>query len=133
MTRRLAILDDNDERLSRRLAALGRQLPALIGSRACAAIVIGSVAEGRARDGSDIDVLVVLREGSPRRDDYRWWDAHVAPGLDEEGDRRFPVQPVMIARASLATDEPHLRKALTTAIPLWDPEHLVDDKPEAGA
>jgi predicted nucleotidyltransferase len=54
MRRRLAILDDNDERLGRRLAALRRLLPPLISDRACTATVIGSVAEGRARDASDI-------------------------------------------------------------------------------
>jgi predicted nucleotidyltransferase len=61
MGRRLAILDDNDERLGRRLAVLQTLLPPLIEDRACAAMVIGSVAEGRARDASDIDVVVVLR------------------------------------------------------------------------
>ena len=133
MERRLAILDDNHERLQRRLVALQRLLPPLIIGRACAAIVIGSVAEGCARDASDIDVVVVLSVGEPRRTDYRWWDAHVVPGLDEPADGRFPVQPVIIARASLATDEPHLRAALANGIPLWDPEHLVDDEPEAAA
>jgi predicted nucleotidyltransferase len=133
MRRRLAILDDNDEWLGQRLATLRTLLPPLIADRACAAMVIGSVAEGRARDASDIDVVVVLRAGEPRRADYRWWDAQVTPGLDEPANRRFPVQPVIIARASLATDEPHLRAALRSGIPLWDPEHLFDDKPEAAA
>ena len=133
MARRHAILDDNDERLARRLDALRQCVPSLIGSRACAAMVIGSVAEGRARDGSDIDLVVVLREGEPRRGDYRWWDVLVAPGLDEPADGRFPVQPLIIARASLATDEPHLHEALATGIPLWDPERLFHDQPEAAA
>jgi Nucleotidyltransferase domain len=133
MDRRLAILDDNHEWLTRRIGALRRQLPPLIASRACAALVIGSVAEGRAHDASDIDVVIVLRVGEPRRADYRWWDTHIAPGLDEPTDRRFPLQPVIIARASINTDEAHLRTALATAITLWDPEHLFDDKPEAGA
>jgi hypothetical protein len=133
MGRRLAILDDNHERLGQRLAALRTLLPPLIADRACGAMVIGSVAEGRARDASDIDVVVVLRAGEPRRADYRWWDAHVLPRLDEPTDGRFPVQPVIIARASLATDEPHLRAALGAGISLWDPEHLFDDKPEAAA
>lgn len=133
MNRRLAILDDNHERLARRLAALRRLLPPLIRSRACAAIVIGSVAEGRARDASDIDIVVVLKAGEPRRGDYRWWDDHVLPGLDEPADGRFPVQPVIVARASLATDEPHLRAALARGILLWDPEHLVNDEPQAAA
>ncbi len=133
MNRRLAILDDNHERLRERLAALRGLLPPLIDSRACAAIVIGSVAEGRARDASDIDVVVVLKVGEPRRGDYRWWVADVLPGLAEPLDGRFPVQPVIIARASLATDEPHLRAALASGISLWDPEHLVGDEPEAAA
>ncbi len=133
MARRYAILDDNDERLARRLYALRKLLPPLIASRACAAIVIGSVAEGRARDASDIDVVIVLSDGEPRRDDYRWWDGEVVPGLDEQPDGRFPVQPVIIARASVATDEPHLRTALATGIPLWDPEQLFHDEPEATA
>ena len=78
-------------------------------------------------------MVVVLSAGEPRRADYRWWDAHVASGLDEPADGRFPIQPVIIARASLATDEPHLRTALANGIPLWDPEHLVDDEPQAAA
>lgn len=133
MHQRLAILDDNHEWLTQRLATLRRLLPPLISSRACAAIVIGSVAEGRARDASDIDVVVVLNAGEPRRADYQWWDAHVVPGLDEPADGRFPVQPVIIGRASLETEEPHLRAALAIGIPLWDPDHLVGDKPEAAA
>jgi hypothetical protein len=133
MDRRLAILSDNHERLTLRLGTLRRRLPPLIATRACAALVIGSVAEGRARDASDIDVVVVLREGGPRRADYRWWDTHVGPGLEEPPDRRFPVQPVIIGRTSLTTVEPHLRAALRTGIVLWDPEHLFDDEPEAGA
>jgi predicted nucleotidyltransferase len=32
-------------------------------------MVIGSVAEGRARGGSDIDMAIVLTEGEPRRED----------------------------------------------------------------
>src|SRR5262245_44384239 len=109
MSRRLAILDDNDDRLRQRLTELARVLPPLIAGRACAAMVIGSVAEGRARDTSDIDVVVVLAAGDPCRADYRWWAAHVDPGLNEPADGRFPVQPVIIARSSLDTHEPHLR------------------------
>ena len=78
-------------------------------------------------------MVVVLREGQPRRADYRWWDAHVVPGLDEPADRRFPVQPVIVARSALATDEPHLSRALAHGISLWDPEHLLGDEPEAAA
>jgi predicted nucleotidyltransferase len=55
MGRRYAILDDNQQLLERRLAALKAQLPPRIAARACAALVIGSVAEGRARDDSDVD------------------------------------------------------------------------------
>jgi hypothetical protein len=133
MARRYAILDDNDAWLGQRLAVLRRVLPPLIASRACAAVVIGSVAEGRARDGSDIDVVIVLREAEPRRGDYRWWDAEVTPHLGEHPDGRFPVQPVIIARTSLRTQEPHLRAALANGIPLWDPERLFHDEPEAAA
>jgi Nucleotidyltransferase domain len=133
MRRRLALLDDNDERLRGRLADLRCLLPPLIADRACAATVIGSVAEGRARDASDIDVVIVLRTGEPCRSDYRWWETEVVPGLDEPADGRFPVQPVIIARGSLATDEPHLRAALAHGIALWDPEHLLGDEPEAAS
>jgi hypothetical protein len=133
MARRYAILDDNDQLVARRLDTLRRRLPPLIAHRACAAMVIGSVAEGRARDRSDLDLVIVLREGEPRRGDYRWWDAEVAPGLDEPDDGRFPVQPLIIARASLGTTEPHLRQALATGLPLWDPERVLRDQPEAGA
>jgi len=118
--RRYAILDDNQQLLEERLAELGRDLPSAIASRVCAACVIGSVAEGRARDASDIDVILVLREGSPTRSDYTWWDTEVAPAVIRSG--RFPIQPVFIARTSLATDEPNLQRALTQGFPLWDPE-----------
>ena len=50
MKRRLAILDDNHERLHQRLVALRRLLPPLIAGRACAAIVIGSVAKAMAEE-----------------------------------------------------------------------------------
>jgi len=63
--RRYAILDDNQRELETRLATLRQILPELIATRACATMVIGSVADGRAGDESDIDVVVVLREGVP--------------------------------------------------------------------
>lgn len=129
-TRRYAILDDNQRELEARLATLRHALPALVAARFCAAMVIGSVAEGRAGDESDIDVVVVLREGIPSRADYRWWDDEVAPRLAAG---RFPVQPVIIGRASLATAEPHLREALDRGIPLWDPEGCFDDQRTARA
>lgn len=128
--RRYAILDDNQRELEIRLATLRQTLPGFIASRACAAMVIGSVAEGRAGDESDIDVVVVLREGVPSRADYRWWDADVAPRLAAGS---FPVQPVIISRTSLGTAEPHLRRALDGGIPLWDPEGCFDDKRAARA
>ena len=59
--RRLAILDENDRLLRSRLRTLSESLPEMIGDRACAALLVGSVAEGRARDDSDMDVLLVLR------------------------------------------------------------------------
>ena len=61
MTRRLAILDDNQRVLEERLVALHATLPRLVGERVSAAMVIGSVADGRARDTSDVDLLLVLR------------------------------------------------------------------------
>ncbi|MCC6765709.1 MAG: nucleotidyltransferase domain-containing protein [Deltaproteobacteria bacterium] len=129
--RRYAILDDNQRVLEGRLAELIRTLPALVAARVAAACVVGSVAEGRARDASDVDVVLVLREGEPRRSDYDWWDDAVLPFLAPA--RRFPVQPVFIARESLATTEPNLRRALASCIPLWDPEGVFDDESEARA
>jgi hypothetical protein len=125
MARRYAILDDNQRHLEARLEALARELPGLISPRACAAVVIGSVAEGRARDRSDLDLAVVLKEGTPRRSDYRWWDREVAGHLEDGAETRFPVQPVILARESLTTDEPHLQCALDAGIVLWDPEALL--------
>lgn len=59
MARRLALLDDNQEILEQRLSVLGTTLPPLVEARVCAIAVIGSVAEGRARDDSDLDLLLV--------------------------------------------------------------------------
>jgi hypothetical protein len=125
MARRYAILDDNQHLLESRLAQLGATLPALVSERIRAVAVIGSVAEGTARDESDLDLLIVLREGGPCRGDYRWWDEQVAPRLSGGGAERFPVQPVIVARESLDTSEPNLRGALRCAIPLWDPDGLL--------
>lgn len=133
MQRRYALLDDNQRFLEERIGRLRAQLPALIAERMCAATIIGSVAEGGARDQSDIDLLLVLRGESPRRADYRWWDDHVQPRLNVGPTPRFPVQPLIIGRASLATEEPHLRRALAAGLPLWDPEGLLHDQPEARA
>jgi predicted nucleotidyltransferase len=133
MQRRYALLDDNQRLLEECIGRLRTQLPALIVERMCAATIIGSVAEGRARDQSDIDLLLVLRSESPRRADYRWWDEYVQPRLNVGGTPRFPVQPLIIGRESLATEEPHLRRALATGLPLWDPERLLHDQPEARA
>jgi HEPN domain-containing protein len=109
IARRLAILPDNQRLLEGRLASLQAALADLMGSRVCAAMVIGSVAEGRAHDRSDIDLLLVLDEGGPRRRDYAWWDREVAARL--EGDR-FPVEPLFVARSALRTREPHLAGAI---------------------
>ena len=132
MGRRHAILDDNQRLLEERLATLRWTLPRLVGDRVVAATVIGSVADGRARDGSDIDLVLVLRQGEPVRRDYAWWDREVEPRLtnDRAG---FPVQPLFVARSALRTNEPHLRRALATGIPLWDPEGMFHDQPESRA
>lgn len=125
-----ALLADNDARIGARLERLRQRLPAVLPPKVCAAMVIGSVALGRARDASDIDLLLVLREGSPRRSDYAWWDEAVAPTLDL-ADAPFPVQPLFVSRASLHTEEPQLRAALQSGRPLWDPEGCFHDQPEA--
>ena len=132
VTRRLAILDDNQRLLEERLAELRATLPRLVSERMSAAMVIGSVAEGRARDASDLDLLVVLRHGLPRRSDYSWWDESVAPrlGVDEF---RFPVQPVIVGRSALTTADPQLARALHQGIVVWDPEGLFHDQPRPGA
>ena len=132
MSRRYAILDDNDRLLEQRLEVLRRVLPASVADRICAAMVIGSVAEGRAHDASDIDLLLVLRSGTPRRSDYAWWDTEVAPRFASD-DGRFPVSPLLVGRSALTTAEPNLRRALQSGIPLWDPERLFDDQPESRA
>ena len=129
MPRRYALLDDNQRALETRLDELAERLPGLVASRVCAAAVIGSVAEGRARDQSDLDLVLVLREGEPRRSDYDWWEAEVAPALGVQ--TRFPAAPVFIARTSLATVEPNLRHALARSIPLWDPEGRFRDESDA--
>src|SRR5262245_24518067 len=105
MPRRYAILQDNDNLLEKRLEELRRTLPSLISERICAAAVIGSVAEGRARDGSDIDLLLILRAGTPTRGDYTWWDRVVASRLISES-AKFPLQPVLVGKTALATTEP---------------------------
>lgn len=133
MSHRYAILDDNQRLLAERIARLRVELPDLICERMCAAMIIGSVAAGRARDESDIDLLLVLRQGSPRRTDYQWWDENVQARLLGGGPQRFPVQPLIISRQSLSTREPNLRSALDTGIPIWDPEALFHDQPEARA
>jgi predicted nucleotidyltransferase len=122
VTIRYAILDDNQRLLEQRLEQLRAELPALVSGRACAVMVIGSVAEGCARDQSDLDLLVVLSDGTPRRSDYEWWDREVAPHLLAL--ERFPVQPVIVGRSALVTTEPHLRQALRRGIRLWDPERI---------
>ena len=127
--RRYALLDDNQRVLEARLVELARRLPTLVASRVCAAGVIGSVAEGCARDQSDLDVVLVLREGEPCRSDYEWWEAEVVPGLGSQ--ECFPAAPVFIARSSLGTVEPNLRHALDRGIPLWDPEGRFRDESEA--
>jgi len=124
MERRYALLEDNQRCLEERLGALRERLPGLLQPRVCGAMVIGSVAEGRARDDSDLDLLLVLASGDPRRRDYRWWDEEVEPRLGEGSGSRFPVQPLIVARRSLGTTEPNLENALRRGVPLWDPEGL---------
>ncbi len=127
MEHRFAILDDNDRLLRSRLDALRSDLPGLVGERACAALLVGSVAEGRARDDSDVDVLLVLRSDSPKREHDAWWDRAIAPRLEAD-DRRYPIEPLFVARRSLRTSDPELRHALLVGIPLWDPEGLFGDE-----
>jgi hypothetical protein len=40
---------------------------------------------------------------------------------------------VIVARTALTTEEPHLRAALATGIPLWDPDGLFHDESKARA
>lgn len=129
MTSRFAILDDNDRLLAERLDSLAAILPTLLPPRIAAAVVIGSVAEGCARDESNIDVVLVLTDEEPRRAHYRWWDHEVAPQLPRG--ERFPVQPIFIGRESVHTREPTLHAALARGIRLWDPEGLLDDQSSA--
>ena len=129
MQRRYAILDDNQRLLEERVELLRRVIPVLTAPRVCAATVIGSVAEGRARDASDVDLVLVLADGAPRRSDYDWWDNEVRPRLPEN--QPFPVQPIFISRASVRTTEPQLRRALDGGLRLWDPEDVFHDQPEA--
>lgn len=131
MARRLAILEDNQALLERRLAWLREILPALVAPRVCAAMVIGSVAEGRARDASDIDLLLVLAQGTPRRRDYAWWDEEVARALDRH--ENFPVHPLFVGREALRTSEPHLAAAIRGGLRLWDPAKVFDDQSEPRA
>ncbi len=127
MTRRYAILDDNQRIVEERIAELRRTLSGLLAARMRAAWVIGRVADGRVRDESDIDLLLlVLREGTPRRSDYEWWNVAVVPGL---GAGRFPVEPTIIGSQSIATDEPNLsrsRKRLKAIAVLLDEEAFAD-------
>lgn len=120
VTRRHAILADNDQCLRERIAELRVRLPRHLTTKICAAMVIGSAAEGRAHDRSDLDLLLVLNEGSPRRGDYAWWDREVAPHVARPGP--FPIHPVIVGRSALATREPNLRQALRRGLPLWNPE-----------
>jgi predicted nucleotidyltransferase len=131
--RRLAVLEDNQRLLEERIETLREVLPPLVAARVCAAIVIGSVAEGRARDESDLDLLLIVRTGLPKRSDYEWWDREVEPLLHRGRDRRFPIQPVFIGRDSLSTTEPHMRRAIDSGIVLWDPEALLDDQRRTGS
>jgi len=131
VARKLAILDDNQRTLEARLRHLACVLPPLVEERVRAARVIGSVAAGRARDTSDIDVVLLLRAGQPVRGDYHWWEREVAPALVV--DERFPVQPLFVGLSALLTTEPNLQVALATGIALWDPEGLFDDQPESRA
>ncbi|MCW5890170.1 MAG: hypothetical protein KIT14_06420 [bacterium] len=130
MGRRYAILEDNDRAIAGRLEALRTCLPALIADRVCAVMVIGSVSEGRARDHSDLDLLLVLRAGLPRRSDYTWWDVVVAPHLPvpAAGPSGFPIAPVFVGRGAKSSAEPNLRRALEIGIPLWDPEGFFHDE-----
>ena len=130
MPPRFALLPDNDSLLAEHLDRLSACLPGLLAPRVAAAIVIGSVADGRARDASDIDVVLVLAVEEPRRAHYRWWETEVAPRLPLAA--RFPVQPIFIGRGSVRTQEPTLRDALARGIRLWDPEGLLDDESSTG-
>jgi predicted nucleotidyltransferase len=133
MHRRYAILDDNQRLLERRIEDLRRVLPDALAGKCCAAMIIGSASEGRARDASDLDLLVVLADGGPRRSDYDWWEREISPRLPSARDGRFPVQPIVIGQSALATTEPNLRRAMRRGLAVWDPEGLFGDEPEARA
>ena len=132
MVRRYAILDDNQCLLEERIAWLRTALPSLVRERIAAAMVIGSVATGSARDDSDIDLVLVLRDGQPTRADYAWWDRSVRGPLEITSDR-FPIQPVFVGRSALSTREPHLRTALETGFVLWDPQGVFHDQSQPRA
>jgi hypothetical protein len=119
--RKLALLPDNDRKLRVALTRAQRRLPQLLGDKVVAGMVIGSVAEGCARDASDVDVVLFLRDGGPRRGHYRWWDRAVVPHLGSWG---TCVQPIFVALSSRRTSEPSLASALRRGILLWDRSRL---------
>ena len=78
------MLPDNDAVLAERLDRLAACLPGLLAPRMAAAIVIGSVAEGRARDASDIDVVLESSEDVTPSSFYERSDAEEAKAMAEE-------------------------------------------------
>ena len=116
INRRLAILDDNHQRVP----------PSIVVSPRLA----------RPEHDHHVDIRSIP---SPARGDAADHDRGASAAADQgrqpalEGVEALGQPPVFIARASVTTDEPHLRAALATGISLWDPEHLVDDEPETSA
>ncbi len=75
------------------LEAVVRRAKEQLGSQLAGVVVYGSWARGEAADGSDLDVLVVLRHGAAvRRELYRPWD---------EAPLRWNDRPVEVSFAAL--------------------------------
>ena len=118
---KLSLLPDNDRQLRTMLSSIQRRLPRILGKKVLAALVIGSVAEGKAGDRSDLDLLLFLREGPPKREHYRFWDWRVAPHFKR---CPFPIQPIFVSKESVNTSEPNLTSAIRQGILLWDEGRL---------
>lgn len=80
------------------VTAAGQQLAARFGPRLHSVRVFGSHAKGQARDGSDVDVLVVLDEVASVADRHM---AMVAV-IDVRLERDLLLQPPVVGEADLA-------------------------------
>ena len=84
-------------------------------------LLIGSTSRGMATYRSDIDLLVVLKDGDLHFGRVQNLRDHLDHALADVADTPLPIHANFVLPSVIDTKEPAMQRALLSAIILWDP------------